>query len=42
MTNRIDKVVEQYRDKDLGEEEQAHFRNKDKSHQNKKNKNKLI
>ena len=32
MTNRIDKVVEQYRDKDLAEDDQAHFQNNYKTH----------
>ena len=41
MTNRIDKVVEQYRDKDLGEGDQVHYKNNYKTHQNKKNKNKF-
>jgi hypothetical protein len=41
MTNRIDKVVEQYRDKDLVPGEQTHFQNNYKTHQNKKNKNKF-
>jgi hypothetical protein len=41
MTNRIDKVVEQYRDKDLDAGDQSHFQNKYKTHQNKKNKNKF-
>jgi len=40
MTNRIDKVVEQYRDKDLCGD-QSHFQNNYKTHQNKKNKNKF-
>jgi len=41
MINSIDKVVEQYRDKDIGAEDQTHFWNNYKTHQNKKNKNKF-
>ena len=41
MINRIDKVVEKYRDKDIGAEDQSHFWKNCKTHQNKKNKIKI-